>query len=110
MESERKASILYCCSMARNPVKFCVVDAFTDQAFKGNPAAVCLLEDEKDEEWLQSVATEFNISETCYLTRIADSESQSTTPRFKLRWFTPIAEVSAPGPAAGGSVILVHTK
>ncbi|XP_027097066.1 uncharacterized protein [Coffea arabica] len=85
--------------MARKPVKFCVVDAFADQAFKGNPAAVCVLEDDKDEEWMQSVATEFNISETCYLTRIVDSDSQSTTPRFKLRWFTPVAEVKLCGHA-----------
>ncbi|WOG94824.1 hypothetical protein DCAR_0314121 [Daucus carota subsp. sativus] len=46
------------------------VDAFTESAFKGNPAAVCLLEEEKGEKWLQLVATEFNLSETCFLTRI----------------------------------------
>ncbi|GLT52728.1 hypothetical protein SLA2020_260500 [Shorea laevis] len=67
------------------------VDGFTDSAFKGNPAAVCLLEEERDEEWLQSLAAEFNISVTCYLTRITDPES--ATPRFRLRWFTPVAEI-----------------
>ena len=46
------------------------MDAFTDSVFKGNPAAVCLLEEDRDEEWLQAVASEFNISETCYLTRL----------------------------------------
>ncbi|CAK9147079.1 unnamed protein product, partial [Ilex paraguariensis] len=80
----------------------CEVDAFTDSPFKGNPVAVCLLEEDRDEEWLQAVAREFNISETCYLTRITDSESESeshdlpngtiTTPRFRFRWFTPVAE------------------
>ena len=65
------------------------VDAFTDSAFKGNPAAVCLLEEDKDDEWLQSVAAEFNISETCYLTPIHGT----STPRFGLRWFTPFTEV-----------------
>lgn len=71
------------------------VDAFTDSAFKGNPAAVCLLEEERDDKWLQAVATEFNISETCYLTRINDPESDilDSIPRFRLRWFTPVAEV-----------------
>ncbi|KAK9146721.1 hypothetical protein Sjap_006624 [Stephania japonica] len=61
--------------MANQPVKYYVVDAFADAAFKGNPAAVCLLGDdvERDEEWLKAVAREFNLSETCYLTRIADS-------------------------------------
>ena len=79
------------------------MDAFTDSPFKGNPAAVCLLEEERDEEWLQSVASEFNISEMCYLTRIVDYDSDeiqyssdtATNPRFRLRWFTPVAEVSS---------------
>lgn len=69
------------------------MDAFTDTAFKGNPAAVCWLKDtEKDEEWLQSVATEFNISETCYLIPVVNNDG-SENPRFSLRWFTPVAEV-----------------
>ncbi|KAL1825923.1 hypothetical protein ACET3Z_012701 [Daucus carota] len=51
-------------------MRFFQVNAFTESAFKGNPAAVCLLEEEKDEKWLQLVATEFNLSETCFLTRI----------------------------------------
>ncbi|XP_074353283.1 uncharacterized protein LOC141692371 isoform X2 [Apium graveolens] len=72
------------------------VDAFTDSAFKGNPAAVCLLEEEKDELWLQAVATEFNISQTCFLTRIA-SDSASSNPQFGLRWFTPVAELKLCG-------------
>ena len=68
------------------------MDAFTDTAFKGNPAAVCWLEGvDKDDKWLQSVAAEFNISETCYLTPVANHESEN--PRFGLRWFTPVAEV-----------------
>ena len=58
------------------------MDAFTESAFKGNPAAVCLLEEEKDEKWLQLVATEFNLSETCFLTRI---DLDSPNPRFHLR-------------------------
>ncbi|WCJ21509.1 Phenazine biosynthesis-like domain-containing protein [Euphorbia peplus] len=73
----------------------CEVDAFTDSPFKGNPAAVCLLEEDKDEKWLQAVAAEFNISETCYLTRI----TANSTPRFSLRWFTPVTEVELCGHA-----------
>ncbi|KAK1372973.1 putative PhzC/PhzF-type epimerase [Heracleum sosnowskyi] len=82
--------------MAKKLVKYCVVDAFTESAFKGNPAAVCLLEEEKDDTWLQAVATEFNISQTCFLTRIA-SDSVSTNPQFGLRWFTPVVEVQLCG-------------
>ena len=73
------------------------MDAFTDSPFKGNPAAVCLLEEERDEQWLQAVAAEFNISMTCYLTRLTDTGSdslESPNTRFHIRWFTPVAEVS----------------
>ncbi|GAB2248644.1 hypothetical protein Droror1_Dr00008526 [Drosera rotundifolia] len=82
-------------------VKYAVVDAFTDSAFKGNPAAVCLLEEDKPGKWLQSVAREFNISETCYLTRLTDSDQtrSSVISRFKLRWFTPVTEVKLCGHA-----------
>ncbi|XP_061346598.1 uncharacterized protein LOC133292224 [Gastrolobium bilobum] len=92
-------------SMAKKPVKYSVVDAFAESAFKGNPAAVCFLEEDRDHHWLQSVAAEFNISETCYLTRIAESDDNlnslhgNSNPRFHLRWFTPVTEVKLCGHA-----------
>ncbi|GAB4841165.1 hypothetical protein Ancab_021910 [Ancistrocladus abbreviatus] len=89
-------------NQAKMPVKYVVVDAFTNSAFKGNPAAVCLLEEEKSDYWLQAVAREFNISETCYLTRCHDLDSSIpylSNSRFKLRWFTPVAEVKLCGHA-----------
>ncbi|KAK4273136.1 hypothetical protein QN277_021592 [Acacia crassicarpa] len=91
--------------MANKPVKYSVVDAFADLPFSGNPAAVCLLEEERDDKWLQVVAAEFNLSETCYLTPIAESEgpanliNASSNPRFRLRWFTPVCEVKLCGHA-----------
>lgn len=93
--------------MAKGSVKYYVVDAFTDSAFKGNPAAVCLLEEERDEKWLQAVAAEFNLSETSYLTRITDSTSPN--PRFRLRWFTPAAEVKLCGHATLASAHTLFT-
>lgn len=82
----------YCVIQFRVDMK---VDAFTESAFKGNPAAVCLLEEEKEDSWMQGVATEFNLSETCYLTPIAESErSDISLNRFRLRWFTPATEVN----------------
>lgn len=93
--------------MAKTPVKYYVVDAFADSAFKGNPAVVCLLEEERDEKWMQAVAAEFNISETCYLIRVADSASPN--PRFLLRWFTPIAEVNLCGHATLASAHTLFT-
>ncbi|KAK2990510.1 hypothetical protein RJ640_019790 [Escallonia rubra] len=99
--------------MAKKPVKYSVVDAFTDTAYKGNPAAVCLLEEERDEEWLLAVAAEFNISETCYLTRITGPESvphDSPTPRFRLRWFTPVTEVTLCGHATLAAAHFLFTS
>ncbi|CAL5427769.1 unnamed protein product [Camellia sinensis] len=104
--------------MGKKPVKYCVVDAFTDSPFKGNPAAVCLLEEEeRDEEWLQAVASEFNVSQTGYLTRITESESETqdssnstTSRRFHLRWFTPVAEVKLCGHATLAAAHFLFTS
>ena len=67
------------------------VDAFTDQPFAGNPAAVCLLLAPCDEQWMQSVAREMNLSETAFLHREKDG--------WLLRWFTPAVEVALCGHA-----------
>jgi len=68
------------------------IDAFTDSAFKGNPAGVCLLDGRRvDDSWMQSVAAEMNVSETAFLRREDDGWS--------LRWFTPTIEVALCGHA-----------
>jgi PhzF family phenazine biosynthesis protein len=69
-----------------------VVDAFTDRPFEGNPAAVCILEEERPELWLASVAREMNLPETAFLRRLAESA-------WSLRWFTPTVEVDLCGHA-----------
>lgn len=70
-----------------------VVDAFTDEPFGGNPAAVVHLDEgARDERWLQAVAAEFNLSETAFLRPQGDAE-------YGLRWFTPAAEVELCGHA-----------
>jgi PhzF family phenazine biosynthesis protein len=68
-----------------------IIDAFTSEPFKGNPAAVCLLDERKDDEWMQNVAKEMNLSETAFLYPLEDG--------YELRWFTPIAEVELCGHA-----------
>jgi PhzF family phenazine biosynthesis protein len=68
-----------------------LVDAFTDKAFSGNPAGVCLLEREMPEEWMQNVAAEMNQAETAFLIKEAD--------HYRLRWFTPAVEVDLCGHA-----------
>ena len=68
-----------------------IVDAFASGPFTGNPAAVCLLESSADAGWMQSVATEMNLSETAFLVPRQDG--------FDLRWFTPVTEVDLCGHA-----------
>lgn len=68
-----------------------VVDAFTDRPFSGNPAAVVLLDEPRDEAWMQSVAAEMNLSETAFVAREGGA--------FGLRWFTPATEVALCGHA-----------
>jgi PhzF family phenazine biosynthesis protein len=67
------------------------IDAFTDKAFAGNPAAVCLLETTPPDRWLQNVAAEMNLSETAFLLQEEDD--------WRLRWFTPRVEVKLCGHA-----------
>lgn len=67
------------------------VDAFTDKVFKGNPAAVCILESWLSDETLQNIAFENNHSETAFVT-VCHSP-------YELRWFTPTIEVDLCGHA-----------
>jgi len=67
------------------------VDAFADRPFAGNPAAVCVLDETREDSWLQGVAAEMNLSETAFLLRRAENWS--------LRWFTPTVEVDLCGHA-----------
>jgi PhzF family phenazine biosynthesis protein len=73
------------------PIPLFHVDAFTEQPFGGNPAAVCLLAAWKDDAWLQAIAREMNLSETAFLVRQSD--------HFDLRWYTPKVEVALCGHA-----------
>jgi PhzF family phenazine biosynthesis protein len=67
------------------------VDAFTAEPFRGNPAAVCVLEADRPDAWMRAVAREMNLSETAFLRRSGDGWS--------LRWFTPAVEVDLCGHA-----------
>lgn len=67
------------------------VDAFTAKPFTGNPAAVCILSEQRNEGWMQKVAQEMNLSETAFLHKGGDG--------FNLRWFTPTVEVDLCGHA-----------
>ncbi|MBB1486104.1 PhzF family phenazine biosynthesis protein [Oceanospirillum sediminis] len=77
-----------------------IVDAFTEERFKGNSAAVIISEKWLPEALMQSIAIENNLSETAYLVK-ADDDS------YAIRWFSPITEIDFCGHAtlASASVI-----
>lgn len=68
------------------------IDAFSNEIFKGNPAAVCPLDSWLEDVTLQRIAQENNLSETAYFTK----EDETT---FNLRWFTPEYEIDLCGHA-----------
>jgi PhzF family phenazine biosynthesis protein len=76
------------------------VDAFTDAAFAGNPAAVCLLDRPADAEWMQRVAAEMNLAETAFV--------ESRPGGYLLRWFTPVVEVALCGHATLASAHVLY--
>ncbi len=67
------------------------VDAFTNEAYRGNPAAVCVLDEPAAAEWMHLIAREMNLSETAFLYPRGDG--------YHLRWFTPAVEVDLCGHA-----------
>ena len=76
--------------MAKNMTIY-QIDAFTDRAFSGNPAGVCILQEPISAVMMQQLATEMNISETAFVLRYNEV--------FDLRWFTPAVEVDLCGHA-----------
>ncbi|MBD2665868.1 phenazine biosynthesis protein PhzF family [Richelia sinica FACHB-800] len=78
------------------------VDAFTNKAFTGNPAAVCVLNSPQPDQWMQNVAQEMNLSETAFLIPQNDG--------FNLRWFTPTVEVPLCGHATLASAHVLWSE
>ena len=78
------------------------IDAFTSHVFAGNPAAVCPLDAWLDDDVMQAIAAENNLSETAFFVPGDDG--------YSLRWFTPTVEVDLCGHAtlASAYVILAH--
>ncbi|TNE36355.1 MAG: PhzF family phenazine biosynthesis protein, partial [Alphaproteobacteria bacterium] len=71
------------------------IDAFTDQPFAGNPAAVCLIDAWMNDALMQNIAMENNLAETAYLVR----NGEKGEGHYNLRWFTPGTEVDLCGHA-----------
>jgi trans-2,3-dihydro-3-hydroxyanthranilate isomerase len=81
-----------------------VVDVFTDRAFAGNPLAVVLDADELSTEQLQSLAREFNLSETAF-PMAPDADGAD----YRLRIFTPATELPFAGhPSVGAADVMLR--
>ncbi len=95
------------------------VDAFTDRAFSGNPAAVCLLGTDggagapMSEDRMQSLAHELGISETAFVTQVVGPGGEgggTTTDTFALRWFSPSVEIDLCGHATLASAHVLRQR
>lgn len=75
-------------------------DAFTQQLFKGNPAAVLVLDEWLDHALMQNIALENNLAETAFVKRIDDEN-------YQIRWFTPKVEVDFCGHATLASAFVL---
>ena len=79
------------------------VDAFTEEPFAGNPAAVVVVPEWPDDSWMQAVATEMNLSETAFVLPRGGGEHG-------LRWFTPAVEVALCGHATLASAAVLWRR
>ena len=76
-----------------------IIDAFTDEPFSGNPAAVCVMDSWPSEDSMMKLAMENNLSETAFIVK----EEQG----YHLRWFTPGTEVELCGHATLASAFVI---
>lgn len=85
--------------MKKIALKQYVIDAFTDCTFKGNPAAVCILDEILPDELMQNIAIENNLSETAFVFKKGRE--------YNLRWFTPGGEIDLCGHATLASTYVI---
>lgn len=80
-------------------MEYCIVDAFTDEVFRGNPAGVCILKNKISNELMQKIAKENNLPETAFLCKRGE--------RYTLKWFTPQFEIDLCGHATLASAYVI---
>lgn len=81
-------------------LKLFQVDAFAEELFQGNPAAVIPLSDWIDKNLMQKIAEENNLSETAFIVKETDDT-------YHIRWFTPTVEVDLCGHATLASSFVI---
>ncbi len=77
------------------------IDAFTNELFKGNSAAVCPLNEWTQDEVMQNIAAENNLAETAFFVKKEND--------YELRWFTPTGEIDLCGHATLASAFVIFT-
>jgi PhzF family phenazine biosynthesis protein len=92
-----------------NSAEIYQVDAFTNQPFKGNPAAVCVLENTLDDNTYLNIAREMNLSETAFVFP-EKSKDLNNSKSLHLRWFTPKTEVPMCGHATLATSWILFTE
>ncbi|CAF0970867.1 unnamed protein product [Rotaria sordida] len=85
-------------------IKIYQVDAFTDQLFGGNPAAVCPLDKWLPDSLMQKIAAENNLSETAFFVPNSGNDG------YELRWFTPQLEIDLCGHATLAAAYIIFTE
>lgn len=85
------------------------VDAFTNKCFRGNPAGVCILKEPIEDNYMQLIAKEMNLSETAFVQPF-EGKNANQINEFSLRWFTPKYEVDLCGHAtiAASEILFNH--
>lgn len=84
-------------------LKLFLVDSFTDEAFKGNPAGVCILNEQISEELMQKIAMEVNAAETAFVQKQGDG-------KYSIRYFSPEVEIAFCGHATVASAKVLFEK
>jgi predicted PhzF superfamily epimerase YddE/YHI9 len=84
-------------------LKMHVIDAFTNERFKGNSAAVIITKDWLSESQMQAIASENNLSETAYL--VKDNNNV-----YHIRWFSPLTEIDFCGHATLASAFVLFSQ
>jgi PhzF family phenazine biosynthesis protein len=82
-------------------IKIYQVDAFAENVFSGNPAAICPLQEWLPDALMQNIAMENNLAETAFYVKEKDG--------FRIRWFTPTVEVDLCGHATLATAFVLYT-